>query len=170
MDMKTTNVLCTLLLALSTSIGACASDSQEALEDGSADNDLVTSDRQTQLNVLRARVEKDFRNVRGYKLVFVVTQREDNGSKAFIRAHIMKRDARGRDAELSDADLKGSVYRDEIAEGVFDGPNVIAALEKKGTTWGVAKSGANEAYVVGPTDVAWTDWDQRFGLPRSWIF
>jgi hypothetical protein len=28
---------------------------------------------------------------------------------------------------------------------------------------------AQEAFVVGPTDVAYTDWDTEFGVPRSWF-
>lgn len=182
MNLRTPLASLALVLSLAPSFVACSSDGSPDTSNGaasendaSADDDLTTSDAQAQLNGLRSRVAKDFPNVRGYKLVFVVRKRQTDANRAFIQARIMKRDARGRDSELSVADLKGSVYGSDIREGLFDGPEVTAALKKNGpNNWSVMKAntrdGALEAYVVGPTDVAWTDWGSVFSLPRTWLF
>jgi len=144
------------------------------VDDGS--NDVVASERQSQLNALRARVNQDFAgatSLRGSKLVFVVRRLNANAEKAVIFARIMKRDAAGKDSELSDADFKGSVYEPEINEGFFDGPEITTVLAKTNGKWAIMSKGAGkdalEAYVVGPTDVAYTNWDTEYGVPRAWL-
>lgn len=82
----------------------------------------------------------------------------------------MKRDAQGRDHELADADYAGSAFEEEIREGFFDGPEVIAALTKVDGKWEIRKDArGREAYVVGPTDLAYETWDADFDLPRRWF-
>jgi len=137
---------------------------------------FTSSDRKAQLDALRTRVQGDFAGVqslRDKKLVFVVKRLTADAKRAVVFARIMKRDAAGHDSELADADYKGSAYEELIADGVFDGPEVIAVLGKTNGKWGVMKKGtgdsAQEAFVVGPTDVAYTDWDTGFGVPRAWF-
>lgn len=158
--------------ALST--GCASADSSSSVQgtddDGSDDSNLTGNARQAQLNGLRARVQKDFAaapSLKGYKLVFKVNVLNADSSKAFIRARILKRDAAGKDTELTDQNLKESVYKQDIEEGVFDGPEVIAGLKKSGTGWVIMKSGTEEAYMVGPTDVGWTGWDTTFGFTKK---
>lgn len=172
--------------ALAMGLGACAAPSSSSSEDdgaqpgivdGTSEDAITSGDRKAQLDGLRARVQKDFANaptLRGYKLVFVVRRLNGDAKKAAVQAHIMKRNAQGKDAELSDADFRGSAYEDDIREGFFDGPEVTAILAKgEGATWSTMKKGegadAREAYVVGPTDVAYEDWDREFGVPRAWL-
>ncbi len=167
------------VMALGPFAGGCAAaqadDDQPSVEAG-AESAFTSSDRKAQLDALRARVQTDFAgatSLRDQKLVFVVRKLTADTKHAVIFARIMKRDAAGHDSELADADYKGSVYEELIADGVFDGPEVTAALAKKDGKWAVMKKGtganAQEAFVVGPTDVAYTDWDTEFGLPRAWF-
>jgi hypothetical protein len=144
----------------------------------SAESDFTSGDRKAQLDGLRARVQQDFagaKSLESFKLVFVVGRLNADTKKAAVQARIMKRDAQGKDHELTDADYKGSVYEEIIAEGLFDGPEITAILEKNADgKWSIMKKGtgedALEAYVVGPTDVAYEGWDQEFGIPRAWLF
>ena len=144
----------------------------------SAESDFTSGDRKAQLDGLRVRVEQDFagaKSLEGFKLVFVVSRLNSDTKKAAVQARIMKRDAQGKDHELADADYKGSVYEELIAEGLFDGPYLTAILQKNADgKWSIMKRGtgdeALEAYVVGPTDVAYEGWDAEFGIPRAWLF
>jgi hypothetical protein len=173
--MKLSSLFAFVALTSTLALTGCAADSSEGpaqeAEGDAVDNDVTSSPRQDQLNGLRVRVAKDFTNVRGVKLVFSGVRIKSQGNITFIQARIMKRDAQGRTMELSNADLDGSVYASEIRDGLFDGPNVIAALKKTGTTWSVITKGRDdEAYVVGPTDVAWTEWESQYGVPSALMF
>lgn len=147
---------------------------------GSALSSPETSTRSLVIAAVRARAEKDFAGstaLKGYKLVFVVNKLESNATKAFFTGHIQKRDAAGKDHELTTADYKGTEFAEYIAEGFFDGPNVVAGLEKVNGTWkiatrpieGDAVAEASEAYGIGATDVFWYGWDETYGLERSWL-
>lgn len=171
-------------LTLALTLVGCAAPSVEDQAPPSApgeqtnESDFTSGDRKAQLEGLRARVQQDFagaKSLEGSKLVFVVRRLNSDTKKAAVQAHIMKRDAAGKDHELADADFKGSVYEEIIEEGMFDGPEVTAVLEKGADgKWSIAKKGkgddALEGYVVGPTDVAYEGWDQEFGIPRAWLF
>lgn len=169
------------VVCLSVSWIGCAGDADDLDEDGTeevvgdtAEEDLsITPTRQAQLDALRARVTKDFghpASLTGKKLVFLVRRYKSDASKAVLFAHIMKRDIKtGQDAELTSADYKGSEFELRIKEGVFDGPEVFAVLKKTDGKWSTAKKGNREAYVVGPTDVAFFNWDAEYGVPRSWL-
>jgi hypothetical protein len=172
--MKLLSVFAFAALTSTLAVTGCAADTNQSPaqeEQGDAVDSDVTSPRQDQLNGLRTRVAKDFANVRGFKLVFSGVRIKSQGDIAFIQARILKRDAQGRDVQLSKADLDGSVYAAAIREGVFDGPSVVAAIKKTGTTWSViSKERGDEAYAVGPTDVAWTGWESQYGVPASLMF
>lgn len=167
-------------LGLALALAACAappSEASGAAAEETNESDFTSGDRRAQLDGLRARVQQDFagaKSLEGFKLVFVVRRLNGDAKKAAAQAHIMKRDAQGKDHELGDADYRGSVYEELIAEGLFDGPEVTAVLEKNADgSWSVMKKGtgddALEAYVVGPTDVAYEGWDEEFGIPRAWL-
>jgi hypothetical protein len=176
---KVLGVSLVALMALAPFASGCAAqasdDDQPAIEAGSEEA-FTSSDRKAQLDALRVRVQADFAratSLRGNKLVFVVKKLTADSSRAVVFARIMKRDAAGHDSELAQADYKGSAYEELIADGVFDGPEVIAVLAKRDGKWAVMRKGsgesAQEAFVVGPTDVAYTDWDTEFGVPRAWF-
>lgn len=54
----------------------------------------------------------------------------------------------------------GTRYR-EAAEHGHKSDKYAALLKRQGDTWRV------EAYVIGPTDVAWQDWPQQYGAPQA---
>jgi hypothetical protein len=159
-------------------LGGCGAAATETEADSpSATEDAVTTtERAPILESVRAQVKKDFAGaawIRSHKPVFVVRALHDDGRRAFVRARILKRDASGKDRELQDSDFAGSVYEDDIREGLFDGPELIAALEKKESGWAIMQkmdgTDVLTAYMVGPTDVGWAGWDEEFGLPRAWL-
>lgn len=172
-------------LAFALAAGGCAAPAGPDAEQGPAagaseatnESDFTSGDRRAQLDGLRARVQADFagaKSLEGQKLVFVVRRLNGDAKKAAVQARIMKRDAEGKDRELADADYRGSVYEEIIREGLFDGPEVTAILAKGADgKWSTMKKGSGddalEAYVVGPTDVAYEGWDAEFGIPRAWL-
>lgn len=56
-------------------------------------------------------------------------------------------------------DIEKTHYAEQAKEGLFDGPNVNALLQRKGDAWTVV------AFDVGSTDVAWAAWPQKFRAP-----
>lgn len=53
-------------------------------------------------------------------------------------------------------------YAERASEGVLDGQGTTyVLLKREGGQWRV------QAFAVGPTDVAWADWSQRYGAPAS---
>ena len=54
----------------------------------------------------------------------------------------------------------GTRYQ-EAAEHGHKSNKYAALLKRRDNTWHV------EAYVIGPTDVAWQDWAQRYGAPQG---
>lgn len=168
-----------VLLSLAACAAPSATDgaSKPGAIDGTSEDAITSGDRKAQLDGLRARVQQDFAgasSLHGYKLVFVVRRLNGDAKNAAVQARILKRDAQGRDSELGDADYRGSVYEEIIQEGLFDGPEVTAILAKgQDGKWAPMKKGtgesAMEAYVVGPTDVAYEGWDREFGVPRAWL-
>jgi hypothetical protein len=165
-----------VLVLFGAGCAASTDGNEESATTAGAAQDLTSQDRTAILDGLRVRVTADFAKapaLQQFKLVFVVSRLESNATQAFIMARIMKRDAAGQDHELVDADYKGSVYEGDIADGLFDGPYVSAALQKRVGVWSVITKGTGkdlaEAYAVGPTDVPWVSWDQEFGIPSSFL-
>lgn len=53
-------------------------------------------------------------------------------------------------------------YAPQVASDTFDGDGLTyALLQREGRAWAV------RAFVVGPTDVAYLDWPERYGAPRA---
>ena len=134
------------------------------------------SERARIIDGLREHVAFDFEGVaslRGYRLIFRIDRLHSNATRAVVFARIMKRDARGRDFELTPEDYRGSQFERDIAEGLFDGPNVVAALAKTDDGWEVMDTLVFdvlvEAYDVGATDVPYLEWPALFCLPREWF-
>jgi hypothetical protein len=143
-DMNLPSVLAVVSISVFATVG-CAVSSDTAGDSapdesvsGSEDALTNTPEKVAQLDGLRARVAKDFPNLSASKtkLVLVVNRLHGDATKMAVQARIQKRDrATGKDSELSDADLRGSVYGELIQEGIFDGPQLTAILEKKGGEW-----------------------------------
>lgn len=169
----------TLVLALLVSAAGCTAPSDDA-PDGTTSEAAVTvgsADRKAILNGVRVRVMQDFAGVaslKDQKLVFLVDFIETNGRQAFIRARVLKRNEQGQDSELEDKDFVGSAFEQQIREGFFDGPDVVAALEKKGDAFVVmtgktAEGEAFEGYMLGGTDAPFSMWAEQFQLPAAWF-
>lgn len=60
-------------------------------------------------------------------------------------------------------DFARTRYAEQQAEGMLDGDTVTALLRENKGRWSVV------TFVIGPTDVAWADWPERFGAPAGLI-
>lgn len=60
-------------------------------------------------------------------------------------------------------DFAKTRYAEQQAEGMLDGDTVTALLRETKGKWSVV------TFVIGPTDVAWADWSERFGAPAALI-
>ncbi|OBJ45967.1 hypothetical protein A5630_12150 [Mycolicibacterium mucogenicum] len=78
-----------------------------------------------------------------------------SGPWAFVYASI-----RGADGQAFD--FRGTPLAEGAAEG-FVSRTYAALLNRRGDLWTVTEQ------AVGPTDVAWQDWPQRYGAPASLI-
>lgn len=56
-------------------------------------------------------------------------------------------------------DISRTHYAAAEKEGMFDGARVNALLKREGEGWAVT------AFDVGSTDVAWTEWPQKYNAP-----
>lgn len=177
-------LLAVSLLSLSVAAGCAASATSDDAASGGSAVTIGTQgpERSALITAVHARLDKDFAkatSLRGYSLVFDVHQLDSNATKAFFRGRLLKKDAAGKTHELTTADYAGTPYAEYIAEGLFDGPEVIAALTKTNGKWAIAThaieggdggaADVDEAFAVGPTDVPWVGWDELYGLQTSWL-
>ena len=110
---------------MSSALPACggtrADEASEAEGAGSSSEGALalSADERAVLDGLRGRVTQDFAGVaslEGYKLVFQFRVGEwdrlrTDGTKAFVRARIMKRSADGHDFFLTEEDFVGSAFQ-----------------------------------------------------------
>lgn len=104
--------------------------------------------RKLLLDTLRPRVEKEMRQ----KVKFEVRTLNANKEWAFFGGQALQLNGKP-------VDLKTTQYKDEV--DAMDGPTVYALLRKKGKAWVIVE------YMVGPTDVGWSDWDEKTGAPSA---
>lgn len=102
------------------------------------------------LDALRATAEEDL----GQQVKFVVRKLRTCGDFAFVLA--VPQTPGGEPI-----DFERTRHAERIAEGAFDGPDTFALLRRAAGIWGTSD------YAVGPTDVVWIDWQQRFALPGA---
>lgn len=106
--------------------------------------------RKTILDTLRPSVEKDLKQ----KVVFKVSQLRVYGEWALVFAETVKPD-------LKPIDFKKTHYREDLEQGMFDGPSTFALLRKSKGKWVV------RTFCIGPTDVAWSNWmEAPFNAPK----
>jgi hypothetical protein len=89
------------------------------------------------------------------KLKFQVHRLRTDGEWAFLDGVALSPKT-GKPIDLAKTPFK----KDRDA---MDGPTVLALLRKKVGRWKLVPN----ALAIGPTDVAWSDWDARFGVPRA---
>lgn len=160
-------VVSTLLTA---TVAGCASEDPAEANNGASDSDVTS--RTAQVNALRVRVQKDFSaapSLKGYKLVFVVTEYQGDATRVFMRGRIQKRDSAGRDSALTEQNIKESVYGARIDDIRFQGDVFTVALEKKAGTWSIMRKGAKEAYLIPGTPAEYGYWNADFGIPNAWM-
>jgi hypothetical protein len=132
-----------LLLALAAAVVGTAALAQKSLE-VKVGNPL----RKQLLDVVRVRVEKEFRQ----KVKFKVGTLNADATWAFFGGEALQPNGKL-------VDLRTTRYKDDAE--YMDGPSVYALMKKQGKTWRIVR------YVVGPTDVAWSDWDAQTGAPPA---
>lgn len=118
----------------------------------SAPRDIGVGDplRRPLLDALRPSIEAEL----AQPVQFVVTTLRVQGNWAF--AVVAPQQPNGRPIDFS-----RTQYAEAEREGFWDGPTTYALLRRQGQTWHVTE------FVMGPTDVAWSDWPERFGAPAG---
>ena len=104
-------------------------------------------DRKATLQSLRLSIEKELKQ----PVKFVVNQLRMEKNYAFFSGQV--KDAHGRDI-----DFRQTPYRELVMNDMFDGDATYALLKKVKGIWKVV------TYVIGPTDVAWSDWPSKYGV------
>ena len=125
---------------------ASAAGTEDALSGTAADQAAI----KPVLDALRVRVAEDFPTLdaKKFKLVFVLKNRDQanvrntyatDGKSAFVKAWVKKVDrATGAESELTEDEKKASVYAEDIQDGAFDGPHLVAILKKANGVWAIA--------------------------------
>lgn len=91
----------------------------------------------------------------GRPVMFQVTTKRVEGDWGWIVAHPWTPE--GASIDWSQTNLAS-----RAENGVMDGEGTTyALLKREAHAWRVV------AYTIAPTDVAWTDWSQRYGAPAS---
>lgn len=100
---------------------------------------------------LRARTEREV----GKPVVFVVRLLRVKDGWAFVHAEPQRKGGKPIDFR------KIPDYKELIDQGIFDGPALTALLHQEKGVW------KTKAFIIGPTDVAWADWPERFHAPAA---
>jgi hypothetical protein len=108
-----------------------------------------SSQRRAILDAFRPRVEAEV----GAPVVFTVSVLHVSGNWAFVEATPKRPGG-------VDIDWKRTRFR-EAFEKDFMSDIVMGLLKYDGTTWTLVE------YVIGPTDVFWENWLQKYRLPRQ---
>ena len=117
-----------------------------------AARDVGASDplRPVLLNALRPAIVADL----GQSVKFVVATLRTQGDWAYVVARPQRPDGR-------EIDFRATRYREQIDQGVFDGPTLYALMQRRAQRWTVVD------FVIGPTDVAWAGWPEEHGAPAA---
>ncbi len=102
------------------------------------------------LNALRKPIEKELQ----LEVKFVVDELNIEKNVAFFRGQVKNKLGK-------DIDFTKTIYNKNIEEGFFDGDATTALLKKVKGVWKVI------TYVIGPTDVAWADWPEKYKVSKK---
>jgi hypothetical protein len=111
-----------------------------------------SAERKAIMDALRVPIQRELKQ----SIVFKVDTLNVSGEWAFLRG--MPQRPNG-----SRVNFRITRYREAQRLGMFD-EGVTGLLRKRGGRWRVV------TYNIGATDVAWDDWDKRFGVPRRVMF
>ena len=96
------------------------------------------------LDALRGEIARDL----GQPVKFVVRDMRTNGDWAFLVAT-------PQTPAGAPIDFGKTHYAEQQREGVLDGDTLYALLQRRAGKWVVVE------FVIGPTDVAWLDWESK---------
>lgn len=125
-----------------------------AAQDRSAPRTIGLGDpvRAALLETLRTAIARDLEQ----PVRFVVREMRTQQGWAFVSV-------RPQTPAGAPIDFARTRYAEQQAEGMLDGDTVTALLREIRGKWSVV------TFVIGPTDVAWADWPERFGAPAGLI-
>lgn len=107
--------------------------------------------RKAILDALRPNIEKDV----GQKVVFIVSALRVYQGWAYVACRPVKPD-------LKPIDFMKTKYKQALLDGVFDGDSTYALLKQSKGKWVV------KTFVIGPTDVAWSNWmEEPYYAPKT---
>jgi hypothetical protein len=114
--------------------------------------DIAVNDpeRRPLLNALRPHIERDL----DQPVRFLVQTIRMSGRWAWIVAN-------PQTPTGQPVDLSGTRYAEAQREGFMDGDTIYALMERVSGRW------VMRDFVIGPTDVAYESWPQRYGAPRA---
>ncbi len=110
-----------------------------------------TAERTAIMNATRVPISSDLRQ----PVIFVVNELRSDGHWAYMAATPEQPD--GAPIDWSSTDF-AEAWREELMTDM-----VMVLLENRGGQWTVAD------YVIGPTDVYWYGWVDRYGLPEQFF-
>ncbi len=108
-----------------------------------------SAERTAIMNALRVPVQKELKQ----KIKFKVERLKVQRGWAFLYGQPIQLNGKP-------VDYRRSKYQEAIKAGMFD-DNFAALLRKQGGKWRVV------THRIGMTDVAWIDWDKRYGAPSA---
>jgi hypothetical protein len=101
------------------------------------------------LGALRPVIEKEV----GGQIVFVVHALNVMGTWAYVSAEPRRPDG-------GSVDWRATKFRRDVEADMFSGL-VLALLRRQKGSWNVAE------YVIGPTDVSWVEWVEKYRIPEG---
>jgi hypothetical protein len=146
-------MLTVAVLAVACSPPAPATNEETASTEGQAGQTAEAPDaeRDAMVDALSSQAGVEI----GLPVTFQVTTKRVEGEWGWLVAQPWTR-------EGAQIDWSTTRYAQRAADGVLDGGGTTyALLRRQNGTWSVV------AFAVGPTDVAYADWPQRFGAPAS---
>lgn len=113
--------------------------------------DLKNPLRKQVLDALRPSIEKDLKQ----KVIFKVDTIRIYDGWAFLHVHPIQPNSKP-------IDFKKTKYREALEAGMFDGDSTYALLRLSNKKWVV------KDFVIGPTDVYWSNWmEAPFKAPKA---
>lgn len=112
--------------------------------------DLTSPERKAALEALKKALQPDLKLTPKLVVKKLVTK---EGFAYFV--------GRVKNSSGGEIDFTKTAYKEAVKEGVFDGDATNALLKKTARGWKVL------AFVVGPTDVAWSCWWKEYKAPKD---
>ena len=112
---------------------------------------LGSEERKQIMNAAREPVSRDI----GQRVIFVVDVLQSDGKMAYLQG--VPHQSNGEPLDWTKTHFREHWMKDAMSDVV------MVLLSKRGEQWIVLD------YVIGPTDVYWYEWVQRYNLPESFF-